>query len=374
VTKKSILLVFGTRPEAIKCFPVVNALRRRPDEFSVKVCVTGQHRQLLDQVLALSDITPDADLDLMIPDQTLAQLSSRAVDKLDAVLSAERPDWLFVQGDTSTAMCAGLAAYYNKVAVGHIEAGLRSGNIYSPWPEEVNRKVISNIAALNFAPTAAARDNLLAENVAPGSIRITGNTVIDALQFARDALETRRDLAQYLGELPSLDPDKKTILVTTHRRESFGAGLQGICGAIAQLADRPDVEVVLPVHPNPNVREVVYRRLGEKPNVHLTGPLDYLPFVWLMNRAHLALTDSGGVQEEAPSLGTPVLVLRDTTERPEGIAAGNAKLVGTDEARIFSEATRLLDNADLRRTMQIAANPYGDGKAAERIVEAIASA
>jgi UDP-N-acetylglucosamine 2-epimerase (non-hydrolysing) len=370
---KKVLIVFGTRPEAIKCFPVVTALRKHAS-VNVEVCVTAQHREMLDQVLDVAGLQPDMDLNLMKPDQTLPGLTAAAVSQLSEVISNVRPDWLLVQGDTTTAMSAALAAFYNRVPVGHIEAGLRSGNIYSPWPEEVNRKMVSAITTLHFAPTQGARDNLLRENVPDGHILVTGNTVIDALLLTQRRLETGDDFNKHLANLPVLDPDKKLILVTAHRRENFDGGLHQIFNALTALAQRSDVQIVFPVHPNPNVRSAAQRLLVGVPNIWLIEPQEYVPFVWLMGRSHIILTDSGGVQEEAPSLGKPVLVLRDTTERPEGVAAGTARLIGTDTAAIIASAEELLDDECAWLKMQKAKNPYGDGRAAERIAEAIVNA
>jgi UDP-N-acetylglucosamine 2-epimerase (non-hydrolysing) len=369
---KKVLIVFGTRPEAIKCFPVVAALRKHP-KVEVEICVTAQHRQMLDQVLDLAGLHPDIDLDLMTPGQSLANLTTAAVGRLSEIVSRVRPDWLLVQGDTTTSMSAALAAFYNRVPVGHIEAGLRSGNIYSPWPEEVNRKIVSSIAALHFAPTSGARDNLLRENTPERQILVTGNTVIDALLHTRRRLESGDELGKYLSGLPQLDPEKKLILVTTHRREHFDGGLRRIFVALRALAGRADVQIVFPVHPNPQVREAVQEILVDVPNIVLIEPQQYVPFVWLMNRSQIILSDSGGVQEEAPSLGKPVLVLRDTTERPEGVASGAARLIGADTDAIVAAAEDLLDG---RATWfkPGGANPYGDGKAADRIAKAVIDA
>jgi len=370
---KNVLVVFGTRPEAIKCFPVVSALRARAG-VRVRVCVTAQHREMLDQVLSVADLTPDIDLNLMTPGQSLPSLTAAAVARLSEVVASERPDWLLVQGDTTTAMSAALAAFYNRVPVGHIEAGLRSGDNYSPWPEEVNRKIVSAMAALHFAPTPRARDNLLRENTPADSIHVTGNTVIDALLHTQARLDAGCGMEGYLSTLPLLNPHKKLVLVTTHRRENFDGGLNRIFAALKTLAARPDVEIVLPVHPNPIVKEAVAAVLANTANIRLIEPLEYIPFVSLMCRSHIILTDSGGVQEEAPSLGKPVLVLRDTTERPEGIEAGTALLLGTDTDRIIQAAERLLDDPAAWKSMAQQKNPYGDGQASERIAEAIVNA
>ena len=362
-----ILVVFGTRPEAIKLAPVVKALRGA-GMFEVRVCVTAQHRQMLDQVLALFAITPDVDLDVMQPGQDLTDLTARVLVGMRGVLRDWRPDLLLVQGDTTTTFAASLAAHYEKIAVGHVEAGLRTGNLYAPWPEEMNRRLTTVLAALHFAPTPWARDNLLREGVAAEVVHVTGNTVIDALLevVARLASDPalRTGLERQFG---FLQPRRKLVLVTGHRRESFGPGFERICQALRLLGERDDVEIVYPVHLNPNVQEPVRRVLGACPRIHLIEPLEYLPFVYLMSRAWLIVTDSGGIQEEAPSLGKPVLVMRETTERPEAVAAGTAKLVGTDREQIVREAARLLEDATAYRAMAQAHNPYGDGKAAERI-------
>ncbi len=366
---KKIVVVFGTRPEAIKLAPVVKALRQ-VGTFEVQVCVTAQHRQMLDQVLELFAITPDVDLDLMQPGQDLTDLTARVLVGMRGVLRDWRPDLLLVQGDTTTTLAASLAAHYEKIAVGHVEAGLRTGNLYAPWPEEMNRRLTTVLAALHFPPTPWARDNLLREGVAAEVVHVTGNTVIDALLEVVARLASDEALRVGLErQFGFLNPVRKLVLVTGHRRESFGPGFEQICQALRALGEREDVEIVYPVHLNPNVQEPVRRILGSCPNIHLIEPLDYLPFVYLMSRAYLIVTDSGGIQEEAPSLGKPVLVMRDTTERPEAVEAGTAKLVGTDRGRIVMEATRLLEDAAAYRAMAQAHNPYGDGKASERIVD-----
>jgi UDP-N-acetylglucosamine 2-epimerase (non-hydrolysing) len=365
-----VLIVFGTRPEAVKCFPVVQELRKR-NGTEVKVCVTAQHRNILDQVLTPLGLAPDYDLNLMRPSPTLTDLTTDVLEAIGEVLDVEKPDRVLVQGDTTTTMATALAAYYRQIPVGHVEAGLRSGDNYSPWPEEINRKVVSAIADMHFAPTDHARQNLLKENVPEGKISVTGNTVIDAL------FEIKRRLNGLKQFHPALEAiakairggNKRLIMVTSHRRENWGEGLRNICAALLQLADRGDVQIVYPVHPNPKVRGCVKEMLGKHPNISLIEPLDYMPFVELMCRSYLILTDSGGVQEEAPALGKPVLILRNTTERPEGIEAGNAKLVGLDTAMIVEQAERLLDNETAYRAMSRARNPYGDGKAAKRITE-----
>lgn len=364
-----VLSVFGTRPEAIKMAPVVRALGAAPHIESA-VCVTAQHRQMLDQVLELFEITPDFDLNLMKAGQDLYDITTLVLERLKPVLKAFQPDLLLVHGDTTTTLAASLAAYYQQIPVGHVEAGLRTGNIYSPWPEEINRKVAGAISTLHFAPTPRSRDNLVVENVPAERITITGNTVIDALLDVVDIVRERGAEA-FQGLLPPLDAGKRLILVTGHRRESFGGGFERICNALIRLAARPDVEIVYPVHLNPNVKGPVEERLGALPNVHLIAPQDYLPFVYMMDRADIILTDSGGVQEEAPSLGKPVLVMRDTTERPEAVEAGTVLLVGTDEDLIVSETERLLSDEAAYRAMSRAHTPYGDGKAAGRILDAI---
>lgn len=366
-----ILIVFGTRPEAIKMAPVVKTLQSTPG-LDVHVCVTGQHRQMLDQVLELFGIVPDVDLNIMKPGQDLTDITANILTALRDVLAAGKYDRLLVHGDTTTTMAATLAAFYARVPVGHVEAGLRTGNIFAPWPEEMNRMVVGRIADLHFAPTETARSALLAENVSADSIHVTGNTVIDALQEVVARLQGNAVLqAEIAARFPFLDPDpasgRRMILVTGHRRENFGAGFEQICLALKRIAAARDVQVVYPVHLNPNVQEPVKRILGDAPSVHLIAPQDYLPFVWLMNRAHLIITDSGGVQEEAPALAKPVLVMRDTTERPEALAAGTVRLVGTDAARIEAEALRLLDDPAAYAEMARALNPYGDGQAARRI-------
>ncbi len=363
-----ILSVFGTRPEAIKMAPIVRELARTPGVES-KICVTAQHRQMLDQVLELFEITPDIDLDLMRPGQSLAELTARVFTHLDPVLRDLQPDWVLVQGDTSTVMAAALLAYYHRIKVGHVEAGLRTGDKFQPFPEEINRRVAGVVADLHFAPTEWARQNLLRENVPEEQIVVTGNPVIDALQWVAAQPFDVRDLNLQLSA------NQRLVLVTAHRRENFGAPLENICRAIRELAENyaGDVHFVYPVHLNPNVRGPVHRLLGDQPHVTLLPPLDYLPLVHLMKLATLVLTDSGGIQEEAPGLGVPTLVLRNTTERPEGVEAGTLKLVGTDAAVIVRETRRLLDDPRAHAAMSGAKNPYGDGHAAERIVATILS-
>ena len=362
-----VLSIFGTRPEAVKMAPVVNRLSVTADIEST-VCVTAQHRQMLDQVLDLFAINPDFDLDLMRPDQSLADLTATVIQGLDTIVRDTQPDWVLVQGDTTTVMAAGLLAYYHHVRVGHVEAGLRTGDKWQPFPEEVNRKVTGVVADLHFAPTEQARDNLLVEGVNAESIVITGNPVIDALyEIAERPYNFDHPVFQAIPE------GRRLILVTAHRRENFGEPMARIFEALREIAERyrEDVHLVFPVHPNPNVREPAHRALSSIPNLTLTEPLDYLPMTHLMKKAYLVLTDSGGLQEEAPALGTPVLVLRQVTERPEAVRAGTARLVGSDTEKIISETSKLLDDPEAHRAMAQAVNPFGDGHAAERIVQAL---
>ncbi len=368
MTRLRFLSIFGTRPEAVKMAPVVQALAARPGIESL-VCVTAQHRQMLDQVLRLFNIQPDVDLDLMRPNQSLAGITAAILTHLEPVLLKYKPDWVLVQGDTTTVMAAALLAYYHRIRVGHVEAGLRTGDKWAPFPEEINRKIAGSVADLHFAPTDWSRDNLLRENVPADRIIVTGNPVIDALQ---QVVRQPYDIAP--GPLAGIPLDKRILLVTAHRRENFGAPLEAVCRALLRLADQPGVHLVYPVHLNPNVQEPVYRLLGGHPAITLLPPLDYLPLVHLMNRSTLVLTDSGGIQEEAPGLGKPVLVLRDVTERPEGVEAGTVRLVGTDEEKIVSETLRLLNDPQAYEQMAQAVNPYGDGHAAERIVDALLAA
>jgi len=364
-----ILSVLGTRPEAIKMAPLIKRLEATPG-IAHAVCVTGQHRQMLDQVLELFAIKPDYDLNLMRAGQTLTDITVAVLNALPPVIDGFKPDRLLVQGDTTTAMAATLSGFYHRVRVGHVEAGLRTRDFDNPWPEEMNRRVADVIADLFFAPTEESRRNLLDEGTDPKRIHVTGNTVIDALLDVVQRFEREPALkAELAARFPFLASDKRLILVTGHRRESFGEGFERICQAIKRLAQRPEVQVVYPVHLNPNVREPVGRILGDNPRVHLIEPQDYLPFVYLMNACYFIVTDSGGVQEEAPSLGKPVLVMRDTTERPEAVKAGTVRLVGTDADRIVAEAERLLDDKDAYATMGRAHNPYGDGHASERIIK-----
>lgn len=368
-----VMTVFGTRPEAIKMFPVVHALRAQP-RLDVRVCVTAQHREMLDQVLEIARITPDIDLDVMQANQTLDGLLARLVVGLGETFDTEKPDRILVHGDTLTTMAATLSAYFRKIPVGHVEAGLRSGNIYHPWPEEVNRKVTGAVADLHFAPTETAAAALRAENVAADRIHITGNTVIDALLATKARIDEEPALAAGLDPLVARFAGQRIVAVTSHRRENFGDGMKAIADAIAAIAARPDVAVIFPVHPNPHVRAAMEPILGSLGNVALIDPLDYPHFVRLLATSELVLTDSGGVQEEAPSLGKPVLVMRETTERPEGIEAGTARLVGTNRDRIVSEIFSLLDDSEAYAAMARAHNPFGDGTAGTQIAEIVARA
>jgi len=369
-----ILSVFGTRPEAIKMAPLIKMLESEPG-LNARVCVTAQHRQMLDQVLELFEIKPDYDLDIMKPGQTLSGITTEILNRIEPVLIDFRPDLVLVHGDTSTTFGATLAAYYQRIPVGHVEAGLRTGNLYSPWPEEANRKLTGAVAKLHFTPTEQSRQNLLHEGVASSDIYVTGNTVIDALLWVTRKLEADQSLVRDLQlRFPFLREQSRLVLITGHRRENFGVGFERICSAIRTLAARfPDVDFLYPVHLNPNVREPVGRILDGLDNVHLIEPQDYLPFIYLMTRAYIILTDSGGIQEEAPSLGKPVLVMRETTERPEAVTAGTVKLIGTDEQRIIEAVTTLLTEKIEYNLMSFAHNPYGDGKASERILQSIMS-
>jgi len=369
---RRILTIFGTRPEAIKLFPLLHTLGA-DSRFVSRVCVTGQHREMLDQVLAIAGIIPDHDLAVMQPGQALDALAARLLLGVGAVIEREAPDWVVVQGDTATAMCGALAAYYRKIPVAHVEAGLRSGDIHQPWPEEVNRKVIATFAQLHCAPTATAAQALRRENIAPVGIHVTGNTVIDALYWVTRRIRAQPELAAGLAGVERRFAGRRIIGVTSHRRENFGEGMDAIAGAIRRLAMRADVAIVFPVHLNPAVRSVMQDALGDLANVALVEPLDYPHFARLLDICHFVLTDSGGVQEEAPALGKPVLVLRETTERPEGVAAGTARLVGTDPARIVAEAERLLDDDRAYAAMARAHNPFGDGRSAARIAELLAA-
>ncbi|MCX7292063.1 UDP-N-acetylglucosamine 2-epimerase (non-hydrolyzing) [Janthinobacterium sp.] len=366
-----ILSVFGTRPEAIKMAPILKKLAEQ-NAVESKVCVTAQHRQMLDQVLELFDIKPDFDLNLMKAGQDLTDISTNVLLGMREVFRTWRPDLVLVHGDTTTTLAASLAAYYEKIEVAHVEAGLRTGNIYSPWPEEMNRRLTGAIASVHFSPTELARENLLHEGVASQNILVTGNTVIDALLTVIERVNTDTVLKAKLDkDFEFLDRSKRLILVTGHRRENFGMGFENICNALSEICLNDNVEVVFPVHLNPNVQGPVHQILGNNPAIHLIAPQDYLPFVYLMNRSHLILTDSGGVQEEAPSLGKPVLVMRDTTERPEAVAAGTVKLVGTDKQTIVDAVRLLIEDESEYLKMSHAHNPYGDGKASDRIAEYI---
>jgi UDP-N-acetylglucosamine 2-epimerase (non-hydrolysing) len=368
-----VLSVFGTRPEAIKMAPVVKELAAAPD-INARVAVTAQHRQMLDQVLQLFEISPDYDLDLMKQGQGLTEITIGVLTGLKPVLEDFAPDLVLVHGDTTTTLATSLAAYYQRIAVGHVEAGLRTGNIYSPWPEEINRRVTGVVTRLHFAPTERSRANLLAENVPDETIHVTGNTVIDALFQVAAKLDADVEQSTLLDARFGIKPCRRMLLVTGHRRESFGPGFQRICDALARLAQREDLQIIYPVHLNPNVEDTVATRLAGLERIQLIPPQDYLPFVHLMRRADIILTDSGGVQEEAPSLGKPVLVMRDTTERPEALNAGTVKLVGTDADMIVREISLLLDNPSSYDAMARAHNPYGDGQAAPRIRDAIVRA
>ena len=363
-----VLLVFGTRPEAIKLCPVLLHLRQRADDFQVKCCVTAQHRQMLDQVLRVFGVEPDYDLDVMRPEQTLAQSSARILAALEPVLTAEMPDMVLVQGDTTTTFCGALAAFYSRIPVGHVEAGLRTGDLAQPFPEELNRVLTTRLSALHFAPTRGAAQNLLREGVPAERIVVTGNTGIDAVLQVSEKLRAGT-LAG--GEWPGLDPARRLLVVTAHRRENQGAPLEAICEALLRLARRGDVQIVYPVHRNPKIAGPVERRLGGEPGILLCQPLEYVPFVDLMRRAYLLITDSGGIQEEGPSLGKPVLVMREKTERPEAVEAGTAKLVGAGAAEIVRETERLLEDREEFERMSRAHNPYGDGHASERIGDAL---
>ena len=368
--RKRILVLFGTRPEAIKLFPVIKRLKRER-ALEVVVCVTAQHREMLDQVLTLSDIKPDLDLNLMQANQSLEKLSARILVGVGEVLDQIRPDRMIVQGDTATAMIGALAAYYKRIPVGHVEAGLRSGDIYAPWPEEVNRKIVTSIADQHFAPTKLAAEALLKENVANNHIHITGNTVVDALLDTRNLIESSPHLANSWEDIKQRHAGRRLILVTAHRRENFGDGMASIGDALVGIAERDDVAIVIPMHLNPNVRDVLAARLSQQPRIEIISPQKYGDFVSLLLLADLVLTDSGGIQEEAPTFGKPVLVMRETTERPEGVLAGTARLVGTDTQRILSETFRLLDDREHYLAMSHAHNPFGDGKASDRIAKVI---
>jgi UDP-N-acetylglucosamine 2-epimerase (non-hydrolysing) len=365
--KKKILIVFGTRPEAIKMAPVVTTLKAS-HLFETRVCVTAQHRDMLDQVLSLFEIIPDYDLDLMRAEQTLVNLSTKVLQGISEVLSQLKPDLVLVHGDTTTSSMTAMACFYQRIPVGHVEAGLRTSNMWSPWPEEFNRRLTSLVTRLHFAPTEQARLNLLAEKIPVESIEVTGNTVIDALLNISNRIDNDPLLdAQFHDKFKFLDASKRILLVTGHRRENFGDGMQSICHALNTLSNRDDLEIVYPVHRNPNVTGPVEENLANHPNIHLLGPLDYLSFVYLMKRCSIILTDSGGIQEEAPALGKPVLVMRDTTERPEAVEVGTALIVGTDSANIVREVSILLNDQQAYDKMATSKNPFGDGTASEKI-------
>ncbi len=374
---QKVLLVFGTRPEAIKMAPLVLAFKEHTQEIKVKVCVTAQHREMLDQVLDIFDITPDFDLNIMKAGQDLYDLTSNILLGMKEVLREYEPDVLFVHGDTTTTLAAALSAFYQKIPVAHVEAGLRTGDIYSPWPEEANRKLTSQITKYHFSPTETSKDNLLKENVAKDNIYVTGNTVIDTLFWVLEKIEKNESLKSTLSDViksdfTAFESEERFVLITGHRRENFGQGFLDICSAIKMLAkEHPDVNFVYPVHLNPNVQKPVLEQLSSINNIYLISPLDYEPFVYLMSKSYLILTDSGGIQEEAPSLGKPVLVMRNTTERPEAVDAGTVKLVGTDPVIIVDEVNQLLNDRALYEKMSLAHNPYGDGKACQKIVNLI---
>ncbi len=367
-----ILSVFGTRPEAIKMAPVVKALEQ-DDRFASEVCVTGQHAEMLDQVNQLFGIKPQYDLKIMKAGQGLTHITTAVLEGMEKILATVKPDYVLVHGDTTTSTAAAIAAFYAGVRVGHVEAGLRTHNLLSPWPEEANRQITGRLTNLHFAPTLLSRDNLLSENIQEENIHVTGNTVIDALLMIKDQLENDQKLNNdFIQQFPFLDSHKKLILVTGHRRENHDGGIERVCTALAELSKRGDVQIVYPVHLNPKVKKAANKVLEGVENVFLIDPLSYLPFVWMLNASHIVVTDSGGLQEEAPSLGKPVLVTRDTTERPEAIDAGTVKLVGTDTDALVANINTLLDDDSLYKTMSMAYNPYGDGKAAARIVDILA--
>lgn len=372
MSKIKTLIVFGTRPEAIKMAPLVLKMKE-DDRFECKVCVTAQHREMLDQVLKLFAIIPDYDLNIMKKSQGLNDIFISILQNLDIILKENKPDLVLVHGDTATAFATCLSSYINKIPVGHIEAGLRTGNIYSPWPEEGNRKLIGSIANFHFSPTEKSKENLLKENIDEKSITVTGNTVIDALLIILEKIRTDKEInRKILENFSYIDFNKKIILVTGHRRENFGVGFNEICTALSTLAKKyPDIQIVYPVHLNPNVRKPVFKKLQGIKNIILIEPLDYVPFIFLMEKSHIIITDSGGIQEEAPSLGKPVLVMRDTTERPEAVDAGTVRLVGTDSSKIVQETSLLLDDKDSYEKMSTAHNPYGDGNSCEKILNFI---
>lgn len=369
-----ILLVFGTRPEAIKMAPLIHILKEN-SFFNVKVCVTAQHREMLDQVLDLFEIQPDYDLNLMAPNQTLESLTAKIMVDFSEVLDIEKPDLVLVHGDVTTGVASAMASFYKKIPVGHIEAGLRTGDIFAPWPEEMNRRLIGQMAAYHFAPTETARNNLLKENIPEDNIFVTGNSVIDALLYISEKIKNDLTLQNELSQKFSfLNKDKKLILMTGHRRENFDGGLTRVCETMANIAKRDDIEILYAVHMNPHVRKVTQEYLSDFDNIFLTEPQQYLPFIYLMGRSHIIVSDSGGIQEEAPSLGKPVLVTRDTTERPEAVAAGTVKLVGTNPDLIYDNVRKLLDDAAYYTKMSEAHNPYGDGKASKYIADHIKNA
>lgn len=375
MNRMKILLIFGTRPEAIKMAPLVKQLEKHNQEFQTFVCVTAQHREMLDQVLELFEIKPQYDLNIMKPNQDLFEVTTSIISGLKPILKQLNPDLVLVHGDTTTTFAASLAAFYASIPVGHVEAGLRTGNKHAPFPEEMNRKLTTAIADVHFSPTHASKNNLIKEGVSSDKIHITGNTVIDALLTVVEKINNNNQLKEkFNSDFNFLDKEKKLILITGHRRENFGNGFENICNALADIADEnSDIEILYPVHLNPNVRKPVSDILASRnlKNVFLIEPLDYLPFVYLMNRAYFIITDSGGIQEEAPSLGKPVLVMRDSTERPEAVEAGTVLLVGTERERIVKEASTLLENIDKYMSMSKSHNPYGDGKAAKKIVDVI---
>lgn len=367
--KKKVLFIFGTRPEAIKMAPLILEFRNRPNKFNIKVCVTGQHKEMLYQVLDFFNIKPDFDLSVMKPGQTLFGVTASIFEKLEPVIDEVNPDIVFVQGDTTSVLVGAIGAFYKKIKIGHLEAGLRSGDMYSPFPEEMNRVLVSKLADYHFAPTERAQNVLLSEKIDSAKIYLTGNTVIDALLLAVEIIE-KQDQSKYNKIVKDIDWNKKIILVTGHRRESFGSGFENMCSAIRRIAmDNTDVEIVYPVHLNPNVQEPVKRILWNIQNIHLIDPLEYPNLVWLMNKSYLVLTDSGGIQEEAPTLGKPVLVMREVTERQEGVDAGTAKLVGTSENIIYDETNKLINNKISYSKMANAVNPYGDGTSSKQIAD-----
>ena len=373
--KLRVIVIFGTRPEAVKMAPVIKALQKHPDRIDTCICVTAQHRQMLDQVLEAFDITPDIDLDLMQPDQTLSELTARIFTALDPVLTEQQPDWLLIQGDTTTVMAAAILGYYKQVKIGHVEAGLRTHDKWQPFPEEINRRIAGVVADLHFAPTENNRQNLLHEGIPDDIIKVTGNPAIDALHIISHK-PAPSEVARLLDELEVADGKRRLVLVTAHRRENFGQPIRDICQALKRLAEayQDEISLIYPVHLNPHIQEPVYQILSGISNIRLLPPIDYLPLVHLMKHAVLILTDSGGIQEEAPSLGVPTLVLRERTERQEGVASGTLKLVGTDADAIFTAAQQLLDDPQAHAAMAGAVNPYGDGHAAERIVAALLAA